>query len=436
MGNNFECCSLSCKNEAETTNENTTENGDGIIKSKSSNNKNNNNFLFTPYSINIKDKDFSQNLIKIQCLFRMKNARNKLSLLYEKSKKETLSKLIVHEVANTEKIKQFQCEILYMRLITIKEIIPYNQTEYFHKKSALLSKFVFVTSYINIPENNQIYIGNWNINGKFHGYGILYTSDGLSKIEGIWNNGVLSGYGRLFKSNEYYEGEFLKTLANGEGVYHYNNNSIYQGSFADGIPNGKGKISYEDGSYFEGCFVNGEKVYGKSVWKNGDYYQGEIKNELFNGHGIYEWNKNRKYEGMWKDGKMDGKGKITYNDGSYYEGDFVDNVRCGQGKYQWNKDKYYEGEWRNGKQNGNGIYYKNGATTKGLWINGKLLKEEKKKRGNTNFQMYNSLHGNKSNYTSQDKYISHNSSIVMSSLDVNSDDQKSARKATNVVSKF
>ena len=32
----------------------------------------------------------------------------------------------------------------------------------------------------------------------------------------------------------------------------------------------------------------------------------------------------REYDGDWKDGKMNGKGKFLYPDGSFYEGEFLD----------------------------------------------------------------------------------------------------------------
>ena len=87
---------------------------------------------------------------------------------------------------------------------------------------------------------------------------------------------------------------------------------------------------------------------------------------------------NRTYEGNWKNGKMDGKGKLTYIDGSYYDGEFVEGHKSGKGLYVWNKDKYYDGEWKNDKQNGYGVYYKNGSKLKGFWINGKLVSNYKK----------------------------------------------------------
>ena len=38
------------------------------------------------------------------------------------------------------------------------------------------------------------------------------------------------------------------------------------------------------------------------------------------------------YEGNWKDGKKNGKGKYTYTDGTVYEGDWKDGSKNGKGK--------------------------------------------------------------------------------------------------------
>ena len=38
------------------------------------------------------------------------------------------------------------------------------------------------------------------------------------------------------------------------------------------------------------------------------------------------------YEGEWKNGMRDGKGKYVWPDRSYYEGDWVEDKACGKGK--------------------------------------------------------------------------------------------------------
>lgn len=48
-----------------------------------------------------------------------------------------------------------------------------------------------------------------------------------------------------------------------------------------------------------------------------------------------------------------GKGKVKYADGSYYEGDFKNNIIEGFGTLIGINHKY-EGSWRNGKMDGAG----------------------------------------------------------------------------------
>ena len=94
------------------------------------------------------------------------------------------------------------------------------------------------------------------------------------------------------------------------------------------------------------------------------------------------------YEGEWKDGLCNGKGKndielekiIIYNMEKekyhglmvIYEGDFENNIAHGVGKmYLIRKDQTYEGELKNGKRNGKGkMTFSSGNFTK---ENGKII---------------------------------------------------------------
>ena len=41
--------------------------------------------------------------------------------------------------------------------------------------------------------------------------------------------------------------------------------------------------------------------------------------------GVYEWNDGRRYEGEWRDNKMDGEGVFTWSHGRRYEGEWKDD---------------------------------------------------------------------------------------------------------------
>ena len=45
--------------------------------------------------------------------------------------------------------------------------------------------------------------------------------------------------------------------------------------------------------------------------------------------GIYEWSDGRKFEGQWKNNKMEGYGIFTWPDGRRYEGEYIDDKKEG-----------------------------------------------------------------------------------------------------------
>lgn len=76
-------------------------------------------------------------------------------------------------------------------------------------------KNTFTKPPIKFKEEGTIYKGDWNIQGKKHGHGILVTREG-SKYEGFWKNDQLEGLGRFIEiRGNYYDGKLLlKTFAN------------------------------------------------------------------------------------------------------------------------------------------------------------------------------------------------------------------------------
>ena len=53
-------------------------------------------------------------------------------------------------------------------------------------------------------------------------------------------------------------------------------------------------------------------------------YEGEFKNNKIEGKGIWDWPNGDKYEGNFIDGKYNGFGILVYKDGKKYEGEFKD----------------------------------------------------------------------------------------------------------------
>ena len=342
------------------------------------------------------EKKTLDKIIKIQKKCRYFLSKKKLLNLKKSSKEDIFKELDTKKLIDFNKILECKSEIYYNKLIFSNKIKPFEElikeNKDIQKKLDLIKNNSFNFPFYVQDSEDKVYKGSWNFNKNYHGYGIIYEFNSKkerdSKTEGIFEDGFLNGFGRIFLSNdEMLIGEFKYNKLNGSGEYYRNDGSIYKGGFFDGLPQGNGEEIFNNGSTFTGFYLAGKKKHGKFLWKNGNFYQGDFFNDMFHGYGIYKWGGvneggGRTYEGNWKDGKMEGKGKLMFVDGSYYEGEFVEGKKWGKGIYVWNKEKYYDGEWKNDKQNGYGVYYKNGNKLKGYWVKGKIISNYKKANKN------------------------------------------------------
>ncbi|CEM31032.1 unnamed protein product [Vitrella brassicaformis CCMP3155] len=92
-------------------------------------------------------------------------------------------------------------------------------------------------------------------------------------------------------------------------------------------------ISRYEGQFFE------DTMQGNGVmhFVDGSRYEGEFAADRIDGLGVFRWpNGQSTYEGMWKDGKMHGHGKMVESSGDLHTGVFYQN---------WMKD--HKGKWRN-----------------------------------------------------------------------------------------
>lgn len=84
------------------------------------------------------------------------------------------------------------------------------------------------------------------------------------------------------------------------------------------------------------------------------------------------------YEGYYKNGKRNGKGKYSFTNGDYYEGDFVDGLFHGHGRYVFANGDFYEGPYKDDCFHGVGIYtFTNGERREVTYEMGKKIKERK-----------------------------------------------------------
>ena len=289
-------------------------------------------------------------------------------------------------------------------------------------------ELMFEGEYLNGLRNGQgkeyslgklVFEGEF-LNGKKNGKGKEYF-DGELKYEGEYKNGERIGKGKeyekgklkresiyisnairldineedeiKYKDNlkvygkEYYnhilvfEGEYLNRQRNGKGKEYdcYNNTMEFEGEYLNGKRNGRGKEYRNEKLIFEGEYLNDKK------W-NGILYDviNNEKYELKNGNGFFkEYYINGgldiTFDGEYKNGNRDGKGKELSDGKITFEGEYKNGERNGKGKgklYVLHDNKYtFEGEYLNGIKNGKGKVFYDGK----LIFNGEYLYDKRRK---------------------------------------------------------
>ena len=144
----------------------------------------------------------------------------------------------------------------------------------------------------------------------------------------------------------------------------------YVGEFQNGLRDGKGTFYYyENNEYerkkYEGDWKN-DKIEGKGkmIWKTGEVYEGEWSNNLKEGKGIETYTNGEKYEGNFKNSKFEGKGVLYYENGDRYEGDFKNDNRHGSGIMYYIKGGKSMGDFFDDKPIGKHVFLQpNGSVT-------------------------------------------------------------------------
>ena len=213
------------------------------------------------------------------------------------------------------------------------------------------------------------------INGLKSGIGKEFNySNGSLEYEGEYLNNKKNGKGKEYYINKKlkFDGEYLDGERNGLGKEYDFNSLIYEGEFLHGKRHGKGKEFNDKGKViFEGEYLynwrrRGKEYIERNVEFEGEYLfdkkwngigydgNGNVIYELKNGTGNireYDYSTgNMKFEGEWKDGKKEGKGKEYFANGKLkFEGEYLNGKRNGQGKeYDMKGRIKFEGNYVNG----------------------------------------------------------------------------------------
>jgi hypothetical protein len=207
-----------------------------------------------------------------------------------------------------------------------------------------------------------------------------YSKDGYKKFYPEETDLFDYDYGLTFnvkinlrKNFEFYKGNVnIAGEKHGYGELINLNQVIYQGFWKNNVFEGWGKIIKGlEGLILHGLFRNG-KLNGKGerINSKGSRYNGDFVNDLREGRGVEETNEHI-YTGEYKLDRKNGKGKLTYKKiKDEYEGDFTDNCITGHGYYMWANKDTYKGQFVNAKMHGKGYYkWPDGGEYTGEYIN-------------------------------------------------------------------
>jgi hypothetical protein len=174
-----------------------------------------------------------------------------------------------------------------------------------------------------------------------------------------------------------------ESIGNYSGIWFENwtGNGLYEGQVLNGKRHGTGKFSANagkkryEGEWKDNCFhgwgiLESDVERYDGIWSNGEFKSGIVCKEI----GIAEL-----YEGEWRDGERNGKGRLSGRLGEIYEGMWKNGKRNGFGKQVYVNGKVYEGEWSENYENGFGkLIYPDGNVYEGIWKDGELCEESNK----------------------------------------------------------
>ncbi|EJK64382.1 hypothetical protein THAOC_14885, partial [Thalassiosira oceanica] len=232
--------------------------------------------------------------------------------------------------------------------------------------------------------DGEVHEGVFENNG-LHGPGKITLTDGC-EIEGDFAHGKLV-QGTItnaeLANGGTYTGQVTRIPSDVDGRSGFvpngtgkktKNGEVHEGVF--GVDGFKGKVTCANGEVNEGVFdVDDVLREGKITFADEEVHEG-----VFDVGGLREGkitfppegrNGEVKKEGVFVNGRLNGRGKITYADGEVHEGDFVNGCLNGRGKITFADGEVHEGDFVNVCLNGHGkLTYDDGGIIKGTFVDG------------------------------------------------------------------
>lgn len=136
---------------------------------------------------------------------------------------------------------------------------------------------------------------------------------------------------------------------------------------------GRATLVYPGDGVYEGEYRDGKKEgKGKFWYVEGTVYEGTWKDDMKHGGGKETYSDGATYEGRFQEGSRHGHGTLTYANGDVYEGTWDEDVKHGSGVFRWGAGTSYEGEFADGLMHGQGTYYfADGCVYQGEYAEGK-----------------------------------------------------------------
>jgi hypothetical protein len=229
------------------------------------------------------------------------------------------------------------------------------------------------------PDGSK-YVGEFK-DGEVHGVGVCYFPDGR-QYSGEWDHRFPHGSGTLTMTDgaiyrgRWEKGRYLtEDEAEGEVVVQSltdDGAALQSGCVSGDCRNGKGIFTYPDGSKYQGEFRNG-KLDGWGAWfyPNGDRYVGAFRENLKHGKGTLYREDGSKVAGIWEEGEF---ARSNLAEEQIREGCISGDCAEGKGTYVFkNAEASYTGTFFNGFPHGRGVcLYANGDRYEGEWASGKF----------------------------------------------------------------
>jgi hypothetical protein len=177
-----------------------------------------------------------------------------------------------------------------------------------------------------------------------------YDGEDFEFYRGQYREGVRHGYGILYTRNGVFGGKFKGGLPCGEGVLYRPNGDVIEGTF--GIKSRFSDPQEGDNPYLKGiCLPNGRV---EARFTDGEAYWGEMQRGCVSGHGKYEGAWGERQEGTFRAGRLHGAGHFATARGDFWQGSWSDGELHGAGTFSDLELGVSTGDWYHGQRHGFG----------------------------------------------------------------------------------